>query len=146
MLFAKIKSKLNVLLNEFDNFIDSHLNIALQITTELKNILSAPPSDILSAIIPASLTPALRQEIITALDKAVTTLNLAETCKQYTDLNEKLNCFIQQVKKMEPDLQEAVLQKVASLLTGILHGNSLKQYLYDLYTQTKFSTLKSEAK
>jgi hypothetical protein len=146
MLFAKIKNKLKVLLNDFDSFIDSHLNIALQITTELKNILSAPPSDILSAIIPASITPALRQEIITAIDQTITTLNLAETCKQYIDLNEKLNCFIQQVQKMDPDLQEAVLQKITSLVTGILHGNSLKQYLYDLYAQIKTSAQKVAVK
>ncbi len=146
MLFEKIKNKFKVLLNDFDNFLDSHLNIALQITTELKNILSEPPSDIISAIIPASITPALRQEIITAIDQTVTALNLAETCNQYTDLNEKLNCFIQQVQKMDPDLQEAVLQKITSLMTGILHGKSLKQYMYDLYAQIKTSAQKAAVK
>jgi flagellar basal body-associated protein FliL len=49
---------------------------------------------------------------------------------------------VQQIKQRDPQLQDAILQKLASLLAGELDGNKLKQALYDLYTQAKYTTAK----
>jgi hypothetical protein len=142
MFCTTIRSQLKTLLRQFDSYIDAHIDTALQITTKLKNVLSSPTADIVTAIIPGDIDNTIRQQLIAVLGKAIEALTIADTCKQYTDVNEKLNCFIEQLKLRDPQLQDAVLQKLASLLTGGLDGQRLKQSLYDLYTQAKFSAAK----
>lgn len=142
ILCKTIKGKLRSLLRHFDNYVDAHIDTALQITTALKNMLSSPVADIISAIIPGDLDNTIRQQLIYALSKAVEALLIAENCKQFTEVNEKLDCFIQQLKLRDPLLQDAILQKLASLLTSRLDGRRMKQSLYDLYTQAKYSAAK----
>jgi len=139
MIFTKLKSELKLLLHEFDNYVDTHTATALNITNELRKALSSPVADIIAALMPANIDSSLRQQILSALDKAAEALTIADNCKQYTDANDKLNCFIQQLRLRDPQLQDAVLQKLAGLLAGFLDGNRLKQSLYDLYTQAKYT-------
>ena len=140
MFCMKMRSQLKALLKQFDEYIESHIDLALQITTGLKNVLSSPVTDIITAIIPGDLDNAIRQQLISALSKGVEALLIAEQCKQFPEINGRLDCFVQQLRLREPELQDALLQKLASLLTSRLDGQRLKQSLYDLYTQAKYST------
>jgi hypothetical protein len=143
MLCTKFKGKLRSLLSEFDTFVDGHIDTALEITTALKNALSSPVAVIITDIIPGDIDDTIREELVTALGKAIEALTIADACKQYTDLNDKLNCFVQQLKLADPNLQDAILQKLASLVAGLLDGGRLKQSLYDLYTQAKYAVTKT---
>lgn len=142
MFCTKMKNQLRNLLKEFDGYIDAHIDTALHITTEIKNILSSPVADIVTSIIPGNMDDTIRTQLLPALDKAIQVLSVADACKQYTDINDKLKCFVQQLQQKDPQLQDALLQKLASLVAGHLDGQRLKQYLYDLYTQAKYSTTK----
>ena len=143
MFCTKVKSELRSLLRQFDSYVDAHIDTALKITTELKALISSPVADVISAIIPGEADDEIREKIVAALGKAIEALTIADTCKAYTDVNEKLKCFIQQLQLRDPQLQDALLQKLASLITGELDGQRLKQRLYDLYTQTKYAVGKS---
>ncbi len=143
MLCTKMKGQIKALLRDFDNFVDNHIDTALQITTALKNLLSSPVADVLTAIIPGDIDDTIKQDLIAALGKAIDVLTIADNCKQNTDVNALLACFIQQVQQRDPQLQDAILQKLASLLAAHLDGQRLKQNLYDLYTQGKYAATKS---
>ena len=143
MFCTKMKSQIKALLREFDNYVDDHIDMALKITTALKNVLTSPVADVLTAIIPGDIDDTIKQDLITALGKAIDVLTIADNCKQYTDVNALLVCFVQQVQQRDPQLQDAILQKLASLLAGHLDGQRLKQNLYDLYTQGKYAASKS---
>jgi hypothetical protein len=142
MFCSKIKSQIKSALQHFDSYIDAHVDTALKVTTALKNIINSPVADIVTALIPGSLDNTIKAKLLDALNNALQVLNIVDDCKQYTSLNDKLNCFVQEVKKRDPQLQDAILQKLASLISGQLDGNRLKQYLYDLYTQAKYSIAK----
>ena len=143
MLCSTIKSQVRTLLREFDSYIDAHIDTALQITTELRAILVSPVADILTAIIPGDIDNEIRQQLITALGKAIEALTIADNCKQYTEVDAMLNCFVQQLQQRDPEFRDAVLQKMASLLAATLDGQRLKQNLYDLYTQAKYTAAKA---
>jgi hypothetical protein len=143
MFCIKMKSQLKSLLHEFDSYVDAHIDTALEITAALKSALTSPVTDLIVALIPGNIDDALRNALITALDKTITALNIADACKQYTDVNDKLKCFVTQLQLKDPQLQDAILQKLASLLAGDLDGQRLKQSLYDLYTQAKYSATKA---
>jgi hypothetical protein len=142
MFCTTIKGKLKSLLRQFDNYVDTHIDRALAVTTGLKNMLSSPVADIITAVIPGDLDSVIRRQLIAALSKAVEALLIAENCRHYADLNDKLSCFIEQLKLRDPLLQDALLHKLASLLTSRLDGQRMKQSLYDLYTQAKYTAAK----
>jgi len=133
---AEIKSALK----QFDQYVNTHVETALQITTALKYMLSSPVADIITAIIPGTIDDVLRTQLLNALNKITEALSIVDSCKQFTDLNDKLKCFVQQLSQRDPQLQDAVLLKLSSLLAAELDGQKLKQSLYDLYTQAKYVT------
>jgi hypothetical protein len=142
MFYSTIRSQVKKLLQQFDHYVDVHIDTALKITAGLKQILSTPVADIVTAIIPGNADDVIRQQLISALAKAIEVLTIAENCKAHENTNEKLVCFVQQLQQKDPQLQEALLQKLASLVAGQLDGQRLRQNLYDLYTQAKYSSLK----
>lgn len=143
MFCSKMKKQVRLLLQQFDSYVEKNVDTALQITTAIKKFLESPVADILTAIIPGSVDDIIRRQLIYAIDKSIEALTIADSCKQYTDINEKLKCFVMQLKQREPDMQDALLQKLASLLAGTLDGNRLKQRVYDLYAQARYTTEKA---
>jgi len=143
MFCKKVKSKLKAILHEFDSYVDTHIDTALAITTGLKRVLTSPVADVITAIIPGDVDVIIKRHLVSALGKVIEALTIADRCREHKDVNERLQCFIDQLKLYDPNMQDAILQKLASLLTGQLHGGKLKQSLYDLYTQAKYSASKS---
>jgi len=139
MFCSKIKGQVRSVLKEFDQYVDEHIDTALKVTVALKNILSSPVTDIITAIIPGDLDNTIKTQLINALTKAIEALSIADICKQYAEPADMLSCFVQQVKQRDPQLQDAILQKLASLVAGQMDGNKLQQSLYDLYTQAKYT-------
>lgn len=144
MFCTKFKGQIKKMLQEFDSYVDDHIDIALKITTELKQVLVSPVADIVLAIIPGDIDKAIRAQLINALNKVLEALTIASNCRQYTDVNEKLKCFTDQLRQHDPHLQDAILQKMASLLAGHIDGQRMRQSLYDLYTQAKYSASKNQ--
>jgi len=142
MFCTSLKNKIRALLRQFDTYIDAHIDTALSVTTAIKNMLASPVADILTAIIPGDLDSTIRTQLLAALTRAIEALTIADSCKQYTDPADKVKCFITQLQLRDPQLQDAILQKLASLLAGDLDGQRLKQSLYDLYTQAKYAASK----
>ncbi len=142
MLCTKIRLGLKGLLKKFDNYVDAHIDTALKITTDLKKVLSSPVADIITAIIPGDADNKIQAHLVSALSKSIEALTIADSCKEVTDVNENLKCFVTQLQQREPNLQDAILQKLASLLAGHLDGQRLKQNLYDLFTQAKYAASK----
>ena len=140
MFCTKVNAEIKSALKQFDQYVDAHIDTALQITTTLKAMLSSPAADIITSIIPGTADDVLRTQLLNALNKITEALSIVDSCKQYTDLNDKLKCFVQQLSQRDPKLQDAILLKLSSLLAAELDGNKLKQSLYDLYTQAKYVT------
>lgn len=138
MLCPKASGKMRSALKQFDQYVDAHIETALRLTTALRNILSSPVTDIVTAIIPGDLDDKIRTQLLNATVKAVEVLTIADSCKGCSTVEEKLHCFVDQLRQRDPQLQDAILQKLASLLASQLDGERLKQVLYDLYTQAKY--------
>ena len=142
MFCSKINTKIRQLLRQFDSLLENNIDTALQITTQLKALLSSSVADLLTAVIPGNIDDIIRKQLVYSLDKAIEALAIANTCKDFKNINDKLKCFAMQLSLKEPHLQDAILQKLASLLAGELDGKRLKQSIYDLYTQAKYTTAK----
>ena len=142
MFCSGLRKKLKKALAAFDNYVEAHVDIALSITTAIKNVLQSPVADLITAIIPGDLDGILKLKAIGILTASVDALTIVKKCESETDVNKKLQCFIDGIKQLDPKLQDALLIKLASLLTAGLDDNKLAGNLYDLYVQAKFVATK----
>ena len=138
----KTGSKIKQVLQQFDSFIERHSEEALQVTKIIKAALESPVADLLEAIIPGDADTIFKNKLLQALEIGVDALSIVNTCRQETNLETKLNCFVNGLKTVSPDLQDAVFQKLQSILLRELDGNTRKQNVYDLFSQAAYSNSK----
>ncbi len=138
MFCNKMRSRIKSVLQQWDEYIDSNAEAALKVTTVIKRILESPVTDILTAVIPGEADDLLRKRLIMALDYAITALQARDNCATCEDVSSKLQCMVEQLKQLPEDKKDALLQKLASLMTYSMDGRRLKQNLYDLYVQAKY--------
>lgn len=142
MFCKNVKSKLRSVLRSFDIYVDEHIDTALSITTALKKVLKSPVTDVVTTLIPGTIDDTIRQRLIVILERVTKVLSITDSCMEYEDTNDRLRCFAEQLSRTSPELQDALLQKMASLITRELDGERVKQNMYDLYTQAKYAAAK----
>lgn len=138
--------KLRDAIREFFGALPSQIKViasqSLQVTTALKLILDNPVADVVTTIIPGDWDEKLKASVLQAIEKALPYLQIVDTCKHHTDVNDMLKCWVVEVSKLPRHAQNAMLQKLASLLMAQMHNNELKQSLYDYYQQAYYSSQK----
>jgi hypothetical protein len=142
MFCTKMRQRIRHVMQQFDAYVDAHAETALQITTALKHALESPVADMVTLLIPGTADDALKQHLQQALVRVTDTLLVLSKCSKEHDMNKKLQCLAGELLRQTPEVRDALLHKMASLLTGELDGNRLKQRLYDLYVQAKYTSMK----
>ncbi len=142
MFCNKVRARIKRILQQFDEYLDEHIDLALSVTTALKKFLASPAADIITALIPGDVDNVIRQHLLAALEKATDMLLITDKCRQHNDIADKLLCLAEELRQRSPELRDALLHRLASLVAGELDGQRLKQSLYDLYTQAKYTALK----
>lgn len=142
MFCNKMRARIKRILQQFDEYLDEHIDVALSVTTALKKFLISPVADILTAIIPGDMDNVIRQHLLVAVERAIDVLLISEKCRKQMDLGNKLLCLAEELQQRSPELRDALLHRLASLVAGELDGQRLKQSVYDLYTQAKYTALK----
>jgi hypothetical protein len=138
----KTGSKIKQVLQQFDSFIERHAEEALQVTKIIQSALESPVADLLEAIIPGDADTIFKNKLLQALEIGIDALSIMNTCRQEASLEAKLHCFVNGLKTVSPDLQDAVFQKLQSILLRELDGNTRKQNIYDLFSQAAYSNSK----
>lgn len=138
----KTGTKIKHALQQFDAFIAAHAEEALRVTRIIKSALESPVVDLLEAIIPGDADTILKNKVLAALETGIDTLSIVVTCKDETSLQGKVACFVRALATVSPDLQDAVLQKLQSIILRELDGNTKKQNIYDLFSQASYSNSK----
>ncbi len=139
MFCNKMRKKIRRLVQHFDEYVEAHAETALQITTALKEMLESPAADVVTLLIPGEADDLLKRHMITALEKAVVTLTAMNTCGGEGDINARIRCLIAELAKAAPEVKDALLHKLASLITAALDGGRMKQRDYDLFVQAKYT-------
>jgi len=142
MFCNKMRGRIKRILQQFDEYLDEHIDLALSVTTALKKFLSSPAGDIITALIPGDLDNVIRQHLLTALEQAINALQITDKCRKHENIADKLLCLAEEMRQRSPELRDALFHRLASLVASELDGQRLKQSLYDLYTQAKYSAMK----
>lgn len=140
---SKFGAKVRSLYKKVDAELERLGPVVLKITTGIKNVLSSPAVDLLTAIIPGDLDGRIRDAVVKKLEDAIDYLNIIDTCSGKTGVA-KIQCFIDELKKRSKPVQRSLLIKLASVLTRMLHTNqSLQQNEYDTFIQLQYSLQKT---
>lgn len=138
-LFKDFWEKLQHLLGIIPAKVKEYASQSLAITTSIKNFLSSPVADVITALIPGAWDDKLKETVLKALEEVLPYLTIVDTCKDQPDVVSMLNCWITEVRKQPVQVQNALLHKLASLLTAKLDNQELKQNQYDYYIQLLYS-------
>lgn len=139
MFCKQYRLKIKALMGQFDKLVEENIETAIKVTTSLKQFLKGGYADILTAIIPGEVDDMIRAKLIMGLEKALDALQIVNACKDAVGVEAKIRCFVDEISRRDPALQDALLQKIASMLASELDGKRLAQSLYDLYTQAKYT-------
>lgn len=138
----KLTPKIKNILSKVDAAVNEYSNAALSITGSIKAILGSPAGELLTQIIPGTWDENLKAKAADALGKIVDGLAIAKNISAEPDLEKKLQIFVNDLGQQHPEYKEAMLFKIASLLTKYMHGEVLTQAEYDIVTQAKYMDLK----
>ena len=141
-LIQNIKNEVASWFSKIPQHLKPLLDNALVITTAIKNALSSPIADIVTAIVPGTWDDELKAVILKYLTDIIPALTIMEECKGADTLEEMLQCWISHVKELPKDVQDAVLHKLGALLVAYQDGKQLEQNMYDLYFQGIYSANK----
>jgi hypothetical protein len=114
-------------------------NIALKVTTVIKSFLEGPVVSTAVLLTATKLDDEIREKVLKALTLGINALGIVNTCKHEIALDAKLLCFIQELRKVAPELQQAILIKLAAIITAHLDGAKEKQSVYDTLVQGTYS-------
>jgi hypothetical protein len=112
---------------------------SLTISSAIKKLIDNPVVDVITAIIPGDWDDELKTLIRNKLAELMPYLLIVDTCKDKPTLEEMLVCWIEQVKNQPKDIQDALLHKLAALLTAYQHDKKYQQSFYDFATQLQYT-------
>ncbi len=139
MFCSKFRSKIKQLIRRIGEAVLENAALALNVTGGIKKFLQSPLGDILTVIIPGSVDDIVKARLIDALNYAIPLLEGFKNCNQESSIEEKLACLKVYLKSKYPHVADALLIKLAALITKYLDGHKLSQNEYDTAVQVQFS-------
>lgn len=130
-LFQKIKS----VVTGIEEHLPDLMAKALFASTELKKLINSTLAVAIVDFTPTTLDNTVRDEISSTIDQVIALLQTGQKC------NGDLQCWIDSLKELSPDLQDAVLIKFASKITALLDSNKKDQKYYDEQTQKAYNAI-----
>lgn len=135
MFCKKAKSTAKQLIEEFDAFEQAHIGTALQVTKQLDKYLAGPLGALVVGLIPGTVDDVIRTQLLRILPEAIDVLTIENACKNQTTLQGKATCFVTQLRKVDPQLQQTILNKLAAVIARELDNNKLADEVYELFVQ-----------
>ncbi len=137
------RNKIKQIISKVDKNVNKYSDAALNITAALKPWINGPLGQLITEVIPGTWGDDLRSKAMQALDVIVGNLSIAKEIAAEPNINKKVQLYLAELSKQHPEYQEAMLFKIASLLTKYMHGAQLSQSEYDLITQAKYISKKN---
>lgn len=148
--FQKIVSFLQVLFGgSLDNWIHEHVQPSIEFVQNFKKMLDSPFTNIITALIPGEWDDKLRDKMSENLGKAIDLLMAGNAIAEEPDWSNKIMKLLTYLKSVSPDMQSAVFNRLAGLLTKLSAGDAalenVKNHSVDLLVQLQYSKLKENA-
>lgn len=135
-------SKIKRFFKRITNVLVVNAELALKVTTAIKEFVDGAAVSLAVMLTKTELDNQLRDKFSYALGVSIDALGIVTKCSKAEDLEAKLICLVEELKKMNSPLRDAVLIKLAGLLTADLDNKEQKQNVYDALVQGLYSSNK----
>lgn len=139
--FSKVKS----ILLKIDKILWDKAAIALSITSVLRTLLDSNEVNLQVLLTVAKVDQKLLDKVLKGLEAAMNHLAVTGYCKLQPTLDEKLKCFVNEMKRLHPDLQKSLLIKIASIITAHMDEYKQQESIYDALVQGTYTMNKHTA-
>lgn len=138
----RFKEKIQMLKAKFNKFLEKNIDTALAITTILKTAINNPIADILVKMTKTQTDDLVLEKMQNALEITVDKLAIVKACNDKVTLEEKIQCWIEHIRLLPKDAQDAMLAKFGQVLTAQLDDNKEAQNVYDAAFQNVYTVKK----
>ena len=142
--FNRVRSFLTNLFVNIDNFIDRHIEPSIKMVEKLKSLIDSPIADVLVKLTPTGIDDTALTALRFYLSKAILTLQLT-ACLDKEKPEDVIICFVNEVKKLSPEMQKGIWLRLASLMTKEKSGrDDVKGVHVDTLVQMHYLQMKDK--
>lgn len=127
-------SKFKKLLTCVDDKLIKYVDIALTVTTKLKQLVESDTAELIVNLTPTNIDDLLLPKVSKALEFALQKLNKVNSVLNQQELRD----FINWLKGQPEDIRDAYYSKIASLMSQGLDDARFKSSLYDTFSQARY--------
>jgi hypothetical protein len=123
---------------KLEKFLLDHAGEAIEVFGEIKTLVQSPVITAIEVALPLQFTNAvesIRTKIETVVDKVVAELNIGQACLLLPTFGQRLSCFIMEIKKLSPKMQDAAIMKGASSYVSLIAEQPVKEAMADTAIQ-----------
>lgn len=126
--FKWLREKISKILDKADLFLYENIDEAIMVANAVKRLVNLPATTIIVSITPTDMDNRLAVAINKTLDEVLLLLKLADKCQDKDNYQQRLRCFVEEVRLAHPDMQAAIYMKVASLFLHKRINSATEKY------------------
>lgn len=143
--FNRAWKLLTSLFKNVDRFIDTNINPSIQMVEKLKEAVDSPLADVLVTLTPTGIDDSALHALRYYLSRAITVLQITKNCIDKTKPEDIILCFVEEVKKLSPEMRKGIWLRLASLMAKEKSGRvDVKGVNVDTLVQMHYMQIKNE--
>jgi hypothetical protein len=124
-VWEKIRNIFNKFFDSFKFYVENHIEPAIKIVEQIKNIVNSPILPFITAAIPGTFDDVLVEKVKEILPRALALLQIGECIKTTSTNDEVFQCVIAKLKGLNPDAQNAFYLNLAAMISTDLSDGHL---------------------
>lgn len=121
-----------------EQFLLEHADEAIQVFGEINKVVHSPVINAIELVLPAKFataTEAIRQKVESVIEQVITELKVGDACLQLPTFPEKFACFVAEIRKLSPKMQNGAILKGASSYVQLIADQPIKESMADTAIQ-----------
>jgi len=144
-MLNKLRDKIRDIFHIIPQEIRIHASHSLHVAQVLKQVLQSPFVGWATKLIPTNIDDAAVPILLNAITKVTPYLMIVDSCKDETDMEKMVECWLKQIRYQDKVVQDALIFKFASLLTAYLATGKIEDMSkFDYIVQTLYTGSKND--
>jgi hypothetical protein len=136
--FKWLRQKVRSILNMADQVLIKNVDEAIMIANAVKRLVNLPATNIIVSITPTEMDNKLAVVLNRTMDEVIIILKLAEKCQDKENYQQRLKCFVEEIRLLHPHLQKAIYLKVAAIFLHKRTADDIKESTCDTLVQVRY--------
>lgn len=137
--FRKVWLFLVTVSRGLNQFVRENVGPAIEVVEAVKYVVNHPGADFLVELTNTNVDNAVLEFVQKHINKVLQGLVIVERCEQQSTIQGKIECYVEALRKLDPELRHAVYAKLASRIARLTAVKQVSESDADMLTQLKYS-------